>query len=132
MDYPFENKTDLLVFLREKANQVRSLESKAEQALNHEQDKQKYVSYLRDKALLLADLPKETHSYLSACPAKIKTKVMAKLENIAQRAEQALELKSSFYMRHLLYPENYIDGHANELEIFIQEISKPGGKDPSS
>jgi len=44
------------------------------------------------------------------------------LKRFADSADNALSLDSVFYMSALLYPEDYHEGEANDLELFAEEL----------
>ncbi len=108
----------LIGHLERTAQTIRDLEAKAQQALNSG-DPDEYKSLLERKCETLEDLPQRLAPALNDLPQDQQSSVESQIAGFAQRAAQALELDSVFFMSALLYPETYQPGAPNDLEAFI-------------
>ncbi len=104
------------------AEKIRELEKKADSILEGSYDLEQYRSLLEQKAQTLIALPEEAEPFLSRIPDQTRGSVEQRLNSFAHNAEQALSIGSVFFMRQLLYPEDYREGQANDLERFIQNL----------
>ncbi len=112
----------LIVFLSKQAQAVRQLEAEAEQALHREKAPERYRGCLLEKVEILSSLPDGIQDLLSGLDPKLQQEVQTAIRDFARRAEQAMEVDSIFFMRQLLYPEDYEQGRPNSLEIFINNL----------
>lgn len=108
--------------LWELAKQIRHLDYSADQVLQEKYDLQKHKEILKRKATLLSSLPEQVQPYLSNIENHVWERVMEQLNNFANNAQQALKVESVFFMRQLLYPEDYQEGQDNDLERFIRSL----------
>jgi len=110
-----------LSWLEERAHEVRRIE---EQALHELERKntQGYRDGMRRKAELLADLPRASVPLISGLPEDAARAIQEGVWRFARNAGNALSLDSVFYMSALLYPEEYREGEANDLERFLEEL----------
>ncbi len=108
------------------AVQVRELEREAEILLHERGDAEGSADNMRRKAELLRDLGETLDEALDGLDGPVRDVVEAKLENLSQRAGMALSQGSVFWMRNLLYPDDYQDGEPNELEEFISMLTDGG------
>jgi len=118
------NATPLIAFfswLEERARDVRRIEKQALHELERKHI-QGYRDEMRRKAELLAGLPKASLPMVSGLPEDIAQTIQEGLWRFARNAGNALSLDSVFYMSALLYPEDYREGEANDLEIFLEEL----------
>ncbi len=113
---------NLLFFLRQQAECIRQLEGEADRVLHKEQDPDRYRDQLLEKAEILADLPEKARPHLQELDSGLQKEVTDGLRKFAQRADMALRLNSPFFMRQLLYPEDYREGDNNNLEGFIRSL----------
>lgn len=104
------------------AEKIRELEKKADAILKENYDLEQYRSLLEQKAHTLIALPEETEPFLNRIPDQTRDSVEQRLNSFAHNAEQALGIGSVFFMRQLLYPEDYREGQANDMENFIQTL----------
>jgi hypothetical protein len=74
--------------------------------------------------MILMDLPDEAQRCLKGIDPTAARSIKNGLKDFKQRAEQALNLSSIFYLSALLYPEDYKVGERNDLERFVEEIKK--------
>ena len=111
----------LLSWLEERANDVRRIEGQALHELE-QKNTQGYRDGMRRKAELLAGLPKTSIPLFSGLSEDAAQVIQEGLWRFARNAGNALSLDSVFYMSALLYPEDYREGEANDLEIFLQEL----------
>jgi hypothetical protein len=81
-----------------------------------------YRDGMRRKAELLAGLPKASSPVLRGLPEDARQAIQEGLWGFARNAGNALSLDSVFYMSALLYPEEYCEGEANDLELFLEEL----------
>ncbi|MFO8031620.1 MAG: hypothetical protein R6U22_03665 [Desulfohalobiaceae bacterium] len=118
--------SSLLQALQERAFKIRELEAQAEDCLEAE-DVSAYKGLMQQKAEILENISQEleplARSELSRAPGLLQ-EVQTSLEGFARRAAQALELESFFFMRMLLYPEDYEQGQLNDLEKFLADLQK--------
>lgn len=112
--------------LQDTARQIRMLEAEAQEALQRRDAIAEYRQKLQQKTLLLMELPERTADCLASMGADERSRIRSRVENFARRAEQAMELESSFYMSALLYPEDYQEGEKNDLENYIEELKQAG------
>lgn len=118
--------------LQDIADQIRSLEAEAREALLDLDDIDIYKDKLQEKTLLLMELPETLDPLLEGLEWKAAEEIRTKAVNFARRAEPALSLSSTFYMSALLYPENYKQGKKNDLEKFIEHLrAKYQNPDPN-
>lgn len=106
------------------AARIRELEREAEALLHEKGDPQGSAAKLRRKAELLRDLPDELDGLLDGLDQRTRGLVERKAENLCARASAALGQGSVFWMRNLLYPEDYAEGEPNELERFITSLGR--------
>ena len=113
--------TVFFLWLDERARDVRRME---EQALRELERKniQSYRDGMRCKAELLAGLPAASDPLLRGLPEDATRAIREGLRRFANSADNALSLDSVFYMSALLYPEDYREGEANDLELFAEEL----------
>lgn len=108
---------------RKLARRVRELESEAQQALNGSGDVAGHRACLVEKCRQIAALPDVVGGFLPQPRTDGMTIFMAGLENFTERAELALTLESIFFMRALLYPEDYREGDPNDFERFLDQFA---------
>jgi vacuolar-type H+-ATPase subunit E/Vma4 len=108
--------------LAEQARQIRQIEEQAEEALHAREDTAEYKARLEDKARLLSGLPDSVRELLQELPGDERDRVKQRLQAFAGNAEQALSLESVFFMRLLLYPEDYQEGQDNDLEALVRSL----------
>lgn len=115
---------NLVQALKDRASKIRDLEQRAEACLQTG-DTKGYKQMLWNKAEVLeglsSDLGHLAQEELGNNPGQLE-EVQSRLQSFAQRAAQALGLESIFFMRMLLYPEDYTPGQPNDLERFIAEL----------
>ncbi len=114
-------------WLSEQAVRIRELEKTADEHLHGQGDVESYKALLQEKAQLLSGLPDEAQPYLEKLPREIRDSVEHQLQAFAHSALQALNLDSVFFMRQLLYPEDYEEGTDNDLERFIRTLRQGEG-----
>jgi hypothetical protein len=110
--------------LADTAARIRELERQAEELLHAQGDPEASAANLRRKAELLRDLPDELDGLLDGLDPQTRDRVERKAENLCARASAALGQGSVFWMRNLLYPEDYREGEPNELERFIAGLGR--------
>jgi arginine utilization protein RocB len=113
--------------LSEQAARIRELEKAADEHLHQQGDVESYKTLLQEKAKLLSGLADELQPSLEKLPGEHKNRVEHQLEAFAQSAKQALQVDSVFFMRQLLYPEDYEEGRDNDLERFIRTLRQGEG-----
>ncbi|MFP4258812.1 MAG: hypothetical protein ACLFRE_07390 [Desulfovermiculus sp.] len=112
----------LLDMLSAQAVRIRELEKSADTCLHEQGDIDKYTANLHSKAELLSELSDLAQPYLQDLPAEQQEKIAQQLEAFSRNAQQALEVDSIFFMRQLLYPEDYVEGEENDLEKLISSL----------
>ena len=113
--------TALHSWLEERAREVRRIEGQALHELERK-NTQGYRDGMRRKAELLADLPRASVPLISGLPEDAARAIQEGVWRFARNAGNALSLDSVFYMSALLYPEEYREGEANDLERFLEEL----------
>ena len=108
-------------WLEERARDVRRIEQQALSELERK-NTQGYRDEMRRKAELLAGLPKASIPLADGLPEDAGQAIQEGLWRFARNAGNALSLGSVFYMSALLYPEDYREGEANDLELFLEEL----------
>ena len=114
--------------LQQEAERIRACEQEAEEILFTKQDNLGYKKKLLDKTEILMHLPGLVQELEEDLGPELAQRIRSRLQGFAQRAAQAEEVDSVFFMRQLLYPEDYTPGQPNDLEEFIQSLinSKKG------
>ncbi len=113
-----------LEVLQSSATTIRLLEMEAQEALFEHDDNAAYKQKLREKALLLMELPETLHPLLEGVKSDAANEIRSAANGFSRRAEPALGLSSTFFMAALLYPENSKPGDRNDLEKFIEDFRK--------
>ena len=108
-------------WLEARAQEVRRIEDLAGQELER-QNTQGYRDVMRRKAELLASLPLASVPLVNGLREDAEQAIREGLWRFARNAGNALSLDSVFYMSALLYPEDYRQGEANDLEHFLEEL----------
>ncbi|MGC9196369.1 MAG: hypothetical protein ACP5IL_13085 [Syntrophobacteraceae bacterium] len=108
--------------LKKNAQRIRRLEAQAREALFVEDDPAAYREKLKEKTMLLMELPELIGPFCQDLDKEAARQIDKGLESFAMRAQRAMELSSVFYMNALLYPEDYREGDPNDLEVFIKRL----------
>ncbi|WP_147821193.1 hypothetical protein [Salidesulfovibrio onnuriiensis] len=109
---------ELIALLEKRAQQIRSLEERADKVIQEQGDQEGYERIMREKATLLAELYEDTR----ALSHGFDDMVDARLERFSQSAFSSLKVGSVFFMSALLYPEDHKPGDLNDLERFIETL----------
>ncbi len=117
----------LIDVLAKQAARIRELEQNADRFLHEENDTVQYKALLQDKAEILSGLSELAQPYVENLSANLREKVARQLESLAHNALQAINVDSVFFMRQLLYPEDYEQGQENDLERFISSLRQIEG-----
>jgi len=117
----------LIDVLAKQAGRIRELEQSADRYLHQENDTVQYKALLQDKAEILSGLSELAQPYVENLSANLQEKVARQLESFAHNALQAINVDSVFFMRQLLYPEDYEEGRENDLERFISSLRQIEG-----
>lgn len=112
----------LIDLLSAQAARIRELEKSADTYLHEQGEIERYSEALHSKAQLLSELSDLAQPYLQELPADLKEKIAQQLGSFSENARQALKVDSIFFMRQLLYPEDYQEGQENDLERFISSL----------
>ena len=112
----------LAEMLSVQATRVRELERTADACLDEDGDIEEYTAALQAKAELLSEIFDQARPHLDELSEEQGGKIAEKLHSFAHNAEQALEVDSIFFMRQLLYPEDYQEGQENDLERLISSL----------
>lgn len=105
------------------ATQVNTLEATARTLLHGEYNEETYRDIMHQKATILASLHDTCIPLLETLPESPQKDAIGEgLARFSQSASNALRLNSVFYMSALLFPEDYIAGTPNDLEIFIEQF----------
>lgn len=124
MDQTNSTAAEVVSRLDDIAVQIRTLEAEAEILLHEQNDPDGSEANMRRKAELLSELPDVVDDYLDALAPAVREKVENGVDRFSQRAMMALNQGSVFWMRNLLYPDDYQQGQPNDLERFIESIAK--------
>ncbi len=108
-------------WLAERAAHIRRMEQEALRRLE-QGDEAAYRRLMRQKAELLAALPKDALPLLREMEPGARSAALDRLMAFARGAANALSLNSVFYMSALLYPEAHREGEPNDLEAFIASL----------
>ncbi len=114
--------SEIISTLQDKAKLVREIEDRAQEALEKDEPVNQYNDILFEKAELLHQLPDFVSSQIENLPEDLQNELQTRLERFASSAEQAMEVNSPFFMKMLLYPEDYQEGKNNDLEELIQYL----------
>lgn len=109
-------------FLEQSCLLVKRLEADAAQAL-HTGQEDIYRARMLEKAQTLAHLERQGQPFLSTLAPDMQKSVAKRLQQFSASAFTSISLDSVFYMSCLLYPEDYVPGNPNDLEIFTDSIS---------
>ena len=117
-----DNTQKAVLALQGVAERIRQVEAQAGEALFSKDEPEAYRQKLREKTMLLMELPEKVEEFLEAMPKDAAAEIKAGVDGFAGRASRAWELSSIFYMSALLYPEDYEEGQMNDLERFIDRL----------
>lgn len=106
------------------AVQIRALEAEAEIFLHEQNNPEAAADNMRQKAKLLAEMPQTIDSDLKEIAGAMKEIISDAVTSYSRRGQAALKQDSVFWMRNLLYPEDYVQGAPNDLEEFIAELAE--------
>jgi hypothetical protein len=109
-------------WLQEREAAVADCERQARSALYEHNNEEDYRELMRTKASLLASLADEAALLLNSLSEREKERVQKTLEAFAHSARTALDLNSVFYMSALLYPDDYREGEANNLQKLVASL----------
>lgn len=124
MDGTHTTAAEVVSRLDDIAVQIRTLEAEADILLREHNDPAGAEANFRRKAELLSEMPDSVEDHLEGLAPALREKVEEGVDGFAQRAMMALNQGSVFWMRNLLYPEDYKEGQPNDLERFIESIAK--------
>ena len=113
---------ELADMLSTQAARVRELEKAADAYLHEQGNVEEYTAALHSKAELLSEIYDAAQPYLQQLPAEHGEGIAQQLRAFSRNAQQALNVDSIFFMRQLLYPEDYVQGEENDLERFIASL----------
>ncbi len=119
---PRENTSNAVSALQSAAENIRRIENEAREALFTRDDPETYRQKLREKTMLLMELPELAGPFCDGMAKAVRAEFETGLNSFAMRAAQAWQLSSIFYMSALLYPEDYREGDRNDLESFIERL----------
>jgi len=111
-----------LDLLRQTAAQVCALEAQAQAALDNGYDTAAHAAALDEKCAVLLTLPDRMAPLLEGMQRHLAEMVQDQVHSMAARARQARTVNSVFYKASLLYPDEYVAGQPNELELFIEQL----------
>lgn len=114
---------NLREFLEQACATVHNWEAKGQEALavNKVDD---YRQCMLEKAKFLASLERQGQAFIPSLSAAQKAQVQDRLRAFSASAMNAISLNSVFYMSALLYPEDYVQGQPNDLDLFTQGFSQ--------
>lgn len=113
---------DLIAFLSDQAQKLRSVETAGLSALHDDKDEEAYFDALEEKCLLILKLADGARPFAQSLSPEIAGRVERTLTDFNRRASMAIGLESPFFMYALLYPDGWKDGDPNDLEAFIASL----------
>lgn len=114
--------TQLIVALEEAAAGVRNLEVEASAALFEKDDRERYVGFLKQKAILIVGLADDLEGLIEALPDGLRRVVRNRLAEFAKLAGLALDLASPFFMATMLHPVEGWEDAPNDLKRMAEEL----------
>lgn len=111
----------VLEFLTASCHHIRQCESDAKQALDAGKVDE-YRAIMLEKARYLSKLPHAGEASVATLPLPLREEVAGQLRSFGASAMNALSVNSVFYMSALLFPDDYVEGSPNNLEIFTENI----------
>ncbi|WP_432737270.1 hypothetical protein [Maridesulfovibrio sp. FT414] len=118
-----KNPYDVLAdWLDGEARALCGMEAQAHKALYDDKDESAYRELMRQRAMRLADLAENCDPLVSGLAKKDRLAVEKRVGRFSSSASQSLEIGSVFYMSALLYPEDYVQGDKNDLEVFAVQV----------
>ena len=115
----------VIEFLEERAELVRTVEAEAEKAIETE-GQRAYQVKMEEKAELLASLGEDAWSLTKEVEGELGEETTQRLEQFSMSASASLRIGSVFFMSALLYPEDHQPGEPNDLETFIEDLKRRG------
>lgn len=115
--------SELIKALERVCGRIRELESSAYD-LHERGDSGAATGLLREKAELLADLPRIAAPHLGELPETDRTAVADRIEKFAAAARRSLDIGSIFYMTNLLYDADHAPGALNNLELLNRDVEE--------
>ncbi|WP_034638233.1 hypothetical protein [Desulfovibrio cuneatus] len=111
----------LIQLLRNTAASIRSIEAKAEVALQAHSSTT-FRDLMEEKATMLAELADNACPLGQALAPEESVIAMNAIKQFSTSAEAALGLGSHFYMFALLYPDTHVKGTPNNLDLLIERL----------
>lgn len=108
-------------FLQQACRTVQGIESSAAKALADDKTDE-YRVLMLEKAKFLASLDRLGQAFLPTLPKNRQADAADRLRRFSGSATTAISLNSVFYMSALLYPEDYVQGNPNDLEVFMSDL----------
>ena len=118
----------LIVALEEAAAGVRNLEVEASAALFEKDDRERYVGFLKQKAILIVGLADDLEGLIEALPDGLRRVVRNRLAEFAKLAGLALDLASPFFMATMLHPVEGWEDAPNDLKRLAEELKNRAGE----
>lgn len=116
-----------VVWLEEAKRDVADKETQAAACLEHSDYTSAYKDLMIGKAEIIRQLPNEFQQEFPGNDPDARAvweRVLSRLRDFAQGAENALSIGSPFYMSALLYPDEHKTGQPNNLELLIAELKR--------
>ncbi len=114
--------TAFVVWLEDRSEAVRTLETQANSALHEDGDQIRYKQLMQEKASLLARLADDAAPSVALLPEHLRGTVSETLGRFSRSAAVAKQIGSVFYMSALLYPEDHAPGGKNDLDAFVDAL----------
>jgi len=118
----------LILALEKAADGVRDLEEEAQAALFEQDDRERYVGFLEQKAILVLDLADNLQGLLEALPDELRRMLRNRLAEFAKLAGLALDLASPFFMATMLHPMEGWEDAPNDLKRLAEELKRRAGE----
>ena len=116
-----------VIWLEEAKRDVADKEAQAAVCLEQPDYTSVYNDLMIGKAEIIRQLPDEFQQEFPGSEPSSRAvweRVVSRLRDFAQGAENALSIGSPFYMSALLYPDEHQPGEPNNLELLIAELKR--------
>lgn len=116
-----------IIWLEEAKRDVADKETQAAACLEQPDYTSVYKDLMVGKAEIIRRLPNEFQQEFPGSDPSLRAtweRVVSRLRDFAQGAENALSIGSTFYMSALLYPDEHQAGDPDNLELLIAELKR--------
>lgn len=107
-------------FLLDISHKITDIEIEAKASLSNDSNDH-YKKLMHEKALLLSSLYEEAKKQ-DVSDIKNSDKILSRIKEFSDSADDSLVVNSPWFMSALLYPDDYMEGDLNNLQKLIEEI----------